>query len=888
MIEDPKIYNISANENFFQILAFWMIDRFPADIKTKNVIILLPTKYACFSLNKILLEKGYKNIITNSISELGNIATITTQYTVLNRISLVSKISQTILGMELPKFKDLSSIAPLAENFANFIHNIELYKINPDHIIKIIDEDLSIHKQELSLIFKQFIELWQKTSYITKVGYNNLLMQKLSEAPHNKIFIMAGISYDTPNIIQLMKRSYVILYGLDTNLTTNDWSNVDATHNQYNFKQILNKLGVTYKIPNLSTPRFKSNFISNALKPAKSCTNWHLSNHAENADNIKYLKCYDLHHEAVSIIDLLQNNPYKTAMVITQDDSLIGKLIFNLKKTNLLDVNIIRDYPLKQSNAGILLQLCLNLISDKFSPISSLALFKHNLVNIQEDLILQIEMLMRDKNFHGNSIFDITLEDENFNLILNAFKGFKEIFNYKPISIKQAFQTHIDFVQKISKSSLWEEAEGEELKLYLDQIQDNADVLGYILPKNYPQIFNHFIQSAYYRPASSNNMHSITISKPIDARLHTADLIILAGLNEGSWPSKSAIDPCLNHNFIKKTGLPSLEHVIGEEAYDFQCFAQGKTVILTRSEKNFGTITTPSRWLLRILTMAKIEHITFKQNIFDIEKQSTQEICPRPPLTFRPTKLSVTQIDKLIYNPYHIYVDFILKLKKLPPLIKKLSALDFGVFVHKALEIYHHKNKNPDLEKLLNSGKQALQELNLNSSKLQLLYWQRFTRIAKWFIANENPLNKVYLEAFGIINIGENFTLTAIADRIEITADNSLRILDYKTGIMPSNKAILTGNHLQLLLEGLLGEKGKFYFQKTPQKLDSLTYIQLSGGEEPVKILEIDLSNTKIIEQTEKYIHELISQYQNPSVPYYYTKKKKLGYCEYAHLARVF
>ncbi len=144
----------------------------------------------------------------------------------------------------------------------------------------------------------------------------------------------------------------------------------------------------------------------------------------------------------------------------------------------------------------------------------------------------------------------------------------------------------------------------------------------------------------------------------------------------------------------------------------------------------------------------------------------------------------------------------------------------------------------------------ALAKINLNHTQLQLIYWSRFIRIAKWFVVNENIANKCYLEAYGKIKIIENFTLTARADRIEIYPDSSLNIIDYKTGRLATKKSIISGKNLQLLLEGMIGENGGFYFQRNPQKLGFLKYVQLSGGEDPVAILEIDLMQSSIIIST--------------------------------------
>src|SRR3546814_16731757 len=54
----------------------------------------------------------------------------------------------------------------------------------------------------------------------------------------------------------------------------------------------------------------------------------------------------------------------------------------------------------------------------------------------------------------------------------------------------------------------------------------------------------------------------------LEARLQHADLMILAGLNEGTWPALPTPDPWLAPRIRAELGLPSLERRIGLSAHD--------------------------------------------------------------------------------------------------------------------------------------------------------------------------------------------------------------------------------------------------------------------------------------------------------------------------------
>src|ERR1043165_2639276 len=92
----------------------------------------------------------------------------------------------------------------------------------------------------------------------------------------------------------------------------------------------------------------------------------------------------------------------------------------------------------------------------------------------------------------------------------------------------------------------------------------------------------------------------LAIWGPLEARLQQVDLMILGGLNEGTWPGDPAVDPWLSRPMRTAFGLPAPERRIGQAAHDFaQAFAAPE-VVLTRAQRVEGTPTVPSRWLLRL------------------------------------------------------------------------------------------------------------------------------------------------------------------------------------------------------------------------------------------------------------------------------------------------
>ena len=92
----------------------------------------------------------------------------------------------------------------------------------------------------------------------------------------------------------------------------------------------------------------------------------------------------------------------------------------------------------------------------------------------------------------------------------------------------------------------------------------------------------------------------IAIWGTLEARVQSADLVILGGLNEGIWPRLPGADPWLGRGIRRAIGLPSPERRIGLSAHDFQQAMGARRVVLTRATRDAEAPTVASRWLLRL------------------------------------------------------------------------------------------------------------------------------------------------------------------------------------------------------------------------------------------------------------------------------------------------
>ncbi|HTT49629.1 MAG TPA: PD-(D/E)XK nuclease family protein, partial [Pseudolabrys sp.] len=135
------------------------------------------------------------------------------------------------------------------------------------------------------------------------------------------------------------------------------------------------------------------------------------------------------------------------------------------------------------------------------------------------------------------------------------------------------------------------------------------------------------------------------------------------------------------------------------------------------------------------------------------------------------------------------------------------------------------------------------------------------------------------------------FTLSAIADRIEQRKDGSYAILDYKTGSARTEKQVRTGLAPQLTLEAAILRGGGF--KTTPAgPVSEITYVTLKGGEPAGKPSEIVFKEGDANSQADHALarlKELAAKFENAAEPYRSLVHPMwtTHYGDYDHLARV-
>jgi double-strand break repair protein AddB len=488
------------------------------------------------------------------------------------------------------------------------------------------------------------------------------------------------------------------------------------------------------------------------------------------------------------------------------------------------------------------------------------------------------------------------------------------------LPLAQWLETHIALTEAIvagsesdDPSALWAENAGRKLVQVVSALRDEAGYGADMSASDYNELFRALISREEVRDRDAPHP-LIKIWGTLEARVMGADTLILAGLNEGSWPEMPGADPWLNRQMRAKAGLLLPERRIGLSAHDFQQAACAPEVWLTRSVKSDDAETVPSRWINRLMNLMNglkersgpeaLEQMAARGTKWlELARQAEAPLIsdpaprpsPAPPVISRPQKLSVTEIKRLVRDPYAIYAKHVLRLRPIDPLMQAPDALMRGILVHEVMESFVRDTLQDDAlltpDHLVAQARAWIDNPeNVPFPMARALWLTRMQRIAPWFcdteavrqgLARAHPDN---FEIKGLAQIPElGFTLSGTADRIDIDDRGGAHIYDYKTGTAPTKDQQLHFDK-QLLLEAAMITQGAFA-NLAPRHVERAMFISLNPTapkEVPAPLDEIPP------DQVWAEFVQLMTNYADPDQGYTARRAlmKDTDFADYDHLSR--
>lgn len=357
---------------------------------------------------------------------------------------------------------------------------------------------------------------------------------------------------------------------------------------------------------------------------------------------------------------------------------------------------------------------------------------------------------------------------------------------------------------------LWDKAAGAEALAALAELEAEAPEGFALSPQDYAALAEAVIARRQVREPLGQDLR-LQILGPQEARIQGADLVILAGLNEGVWPGKPAPDPWLNRQMRAEAGLLLPERRIGLSAHDFQIAAAAPQVVLSRALRDAEAETVASRWLNRLTNLlaglpgtggpgalramkARGAELLAQAERLDapLAMPPAKRPAPRPPLDLRPNRLSLTEVEKLIRDPYAIYARHVLRLQPLSPLRALADARLRGEVLHRVPEAFLKAGlpDDPDraVQLLLQITDRVLAE-DVPWPGMRAVWRARMAEIARPFVERllvEGATPVVLERKYQVEIPGLGFTLVGKPDRIDRDAEGRVTIVDYKTGAPPS------------------------------------------------------------------------------------------------------
>lgn len=832
----------------------------------------------------------------------------------------------------------------LAAELARLLDQVHTEGLSLDALPDLVGNDHAAHWQItldfLSILTRAWPGILQDEQRLDPARRRALLQaaqaEALGGAPPTGPIVAAGSTGTVPatahllSVIAQLPEGCVVLPGLDRHLDSAAWAHLDPAHPQYNLSRLLKALDLEAEAvadwPCADVPATSPNrarLLSLALwpsaAPGRSPDAEDLDTDAleEALNGVRQIDCPTPLDEAATIALIMRQtleSPGRTAALVTPDRRLARRVAAELRRWQV-EVDDSAGVPLIQTPVGAFLCHGARLVAGGFEPLALLSMGKHPLAacgmargQFLADLRgLEMAVLRGPRPGPGLDSLAAKLDTEKqapqralLDRLGQAAAPFVQVMAAASAPLDQLVDRHIRFMEALACNDqtsgdqrLWRGEAGEVAAEFILRLLSASADLPDIDPAEYAAAFEALLKEVVVRPRHGRHPR-LAVLGLLEARLHHADLMILGGLNEGTWPPESVASPWMSRPMMVKFGLPAPERRIGLTAHDFAQAFGARELVLTRAVRAEGTPTVPCRWLRRLAGMAKrlgqadtAQQATEQQDWLNwrrgLDRPSVIRAAarpqPRPPLSARPRKLYVTAIDRWMRDPYAIYARQILNLRELDPLDASPSLAEYGNFIHDTLEQFVRQYSHPlpadARDRMLALGREVLGDPQTVPG-IWAFWWPRFERIVDWFLEQERErgagIAASHCEVKGELVLAGPagpFTVAAIADRIDRLTDGRLWIIDYKTGTVPSAKEVEKGFAPQLPLEAAIAAVGGFPgIDAAP--VAGLEYWRLQGlrpaGERRLASKSMDPES--LGQDALDHLRAMIRRFDDPDTPY--------------------
>jgi ATP-dependent helicase/nuclease subunit B len=809
-----------------------------------------------------------------------------------------------------------------------------------------VPEELAAHWQKtltfLSVATDQWPAILSEMGLMDPVARQVRLLHAQAEAwgaaPPAYPVWMAGITASRPAVAHMARivaglpAGAVILQGLDRAMPEDVWKTLQHGHPQAGMQRLLANLGARRADvrPWDDAPESggREALLARALLPAEALGSWREPADLP-LDGILRLTPADQQQEALAIAGILRDaieTPAARAVLVTPDRALAARVVAELARFGITADDSAGE-PLSETPPATFLRLIARALTDGLAPVPLLAMLKHPLAALGlppaacraaarrlELACLRgprpatglVGLRLALSQARGGAPSEAALLLDRLEAALLPLLRVAEGYEVQAPAVllsalAETAEALADSHDRGGAARLWGGEEGEALAQAIAEALPALATLPETTPAVLPGLLDALLEGQMVRGRRATRglgeggaIHPrVFIWGLLEARLQSAEVIVLGSLVEGVWPPSTDPGPWLSRRMRAEAGLPSPEEIIGQAAHDFVGTAcAAPVVILSAPRRLAGAPAVPARWLKRLEAMlAGMGRRLPSHPALDWARAVDQPAgapqpapppAPRPALRLRPRRLSITEIETWLADPYTIHARHILRLAELDPLDQATDAADYGQLVHEGMRLFLMQSGAAWLPESPARLRVAM-ERALGAARLRpaLANWwrPRLLRIADWIAEVETARRPALaLTAIGGETKGEwtlsgpagPFLLRGRADRIERRADGRLGIIDYKTGTVPGDKRVREGHAPQLPLEAAMAAAGAFGPEFAGVTAE-MSYWRLRGGAEPgavsTPVTDAD-ELAALIDAAAAALRDLIAAFDDPAKPY--------------------
>ena len=797
---------------------------------------------------------------------------------------------------------DAAGALDLADALAGFLDSVQIEEARP---LALIDDlapaELAKHWQVSADFLRLALAAWPRRLEALglmdvgerRVALLRALAQRWREAPPTHAVIAAGSTGSAPAVAELLTviaglpNGAVVLPGLDLSLADKAWAEVEEQHPQGGLKRLLGRAGVErgevrpWSAGDGTRGRWRRRLINEALRPAEATADWlaqikRLRDEGADeavdpiAEGLAGLSVVlaRAEEEAASAIALLLREaletPGRTAALVTPDAALARRVSARLTRWGV-SADSSAGAPLAGYPIATLIGLVARLAFDPLDPVTLLGVAKHRFVRfgLGEGALdagrASLERALRGPRRGDWEAIEAAFKQPEARPLLAMLRRAADILAEpfaagvaRPADAAIALTEAIELLARGADGELgdlWGGLAGECAAALIAGLIEEGEGLPDVTPAGFVELVDQLIARETVRGGGASHPR-LRILGAIEARLVRADLVILAGLEEGVWPQAAPTDPFLSRPMRTALGLPPPERRLGLAAHDFAQGASAPEVVLVSSERREGAPAVASRWLWRLETLVKGAALALPTRPTLIDHARALDAPerfapagrpkPTPPVSVRPRELPVTGVERWIRDPYSVYARYILRLRPLDRPGEPVEAMARGTAIHRAFERFAVEHPGE-----LGAGAEAVFAALLMQCLADAgIPRPRLAResalannVAPWVVRFERKRRtgaQLIIEQEGAHSFAApagRFTVTAKADRIEVRG-RVADILDFKTGSPPSAKQVSSGLSPQLTLTAAILRRGGFA-EIGPVEPGELTYVRVSGGRIP-------------------------------------------------------